>query len=176
MAEAFRKYSTAKAKAQGQTVVRVADVYLTGVTALDEITLLSPAPGSGSAHITMRHLDRLGNGNYAIAVAPHNRLPAYGDEDATNKSRVGLAMGIPEAMSLWELLDRVLAGNPVTDDLSLEKLRWTRDRLARVTKGILDKESGVLRPVTNTYCNPPESKFCGREDCPTCQGRFWERK
>jgi hypothetical protein len=133
MAETFRKYGTAKKKADGLPVVRIADLYIAGVTAMDEITIFPPDHDAGSAHITMRHLDRLGNGNHAIAVEPHGRKQAYGELSATDRERIGLAMGVPEAMALWSLLDRALAGQPMTEaDIDGEKLRWTRDRLARL--------------------------------------------
>jgi hypothetical protein len=124
MAEAYRKYSTAKKNAEGQPVIRVSDLYISGVSEIDEISVIAPE-GSITAHITMRHLDRLGNGNYAIAGQP---IKENSYEPPTS-DRVGLPMGIPEAMALWELLDRTLAGQSVEGN---EKLRWTRDRLARI--------------------------------------------
>lgn len=131
MLQMFKKYSSAKKAAEGTPVVRISDVrdwreavYIAGASEVDEISVIS-ADGGITGHITMRHLDRLGNGNYAVATQPITEN-AY---EPPTSDRVGLLMGKPEAFELWGVLDKVLAGQHIDPS---EKLRWTRDRLARL--------------------------------------------
>lgn len=134
MAKAFKKLSSARLHAEGKPVARVGDLYIVGVSGTDEAAVIA-TDGGISGHVTLLHLDRLGNANYAIpgeARRPNGR--AY--PDGPRRDLIGLPMGMPEAMALWGLLDRVLAGQSVEVDAEVdgEKLRWTRDRLALYVK------------------------------------------
>lgn len=131
MAEAYRKYSTAQKNADGQPVARIGDLYIAGVSSVDEVSVIA-TDGAITAHVTLAHLDRLGNANYAIIgqARNHNDL-AY--PDGPKREIIGLPMGKPEAMSLWGLLDWALTREPAELPIgtSLEHIRWTRDRLAQ---------------------------------------------
>lgn len=76
MAASFKKLSTARRSvgAQDAPVVRVGDLYIAGVDSLTSVALISP-DGPITGEITLRHLDRLGNGNHAIEApqAPTRR-------------------------------------------------------------------------------------------------------
>lgn len=70
MAQAFKKFSTAKALAAGRPIVKIDDLFiviekdLAGM-ALTSVELLSGNGGRYEATITLRALLRLGNANYA---------------------------------------------------------------------------------------------------------------
>ena len=66
----FKKYNTAKEAAGGLPVIRIGDLYIAptetdligfGLTSVD---IIEPSNRIGST-VTMRHLDRLGNANWA---------------------------------------------------------------------------------------------------------------
>jgi hypothetical protein len=71
MAQAFKKFSTAKALAAGRPIVKIDDLFIvieTDLTAMSiaSVELLSAA-GRYEATVTLGHLARLGNANYAEA-------------------------------------------------------------------------------------------------------------
>jgi hypothetical protein len=76
----FKRFSAAKKAAKGEPILKVGDTFLVGVKQQDghytEITLIAPE-GCITGSITVQHLDRLGNGNHAIANDPHSRQRAY---------------------------------------------------------------------------------------------------
>ncbi len=65
----FKKFSSAeKNNPEGLPIVRIGGLYIVGLGGTDEITIMTPT-GTHNAHITMRKLSDLGNGNYATAAA-----------------------------------------------------------------------------------------------------------
>lgn len=71
----YKTYSAAQEAANGKPILRIGQaLHIVGCDdlGLTEIAIISPS-GSVSGHITMRHLNRLGNGNYAKA---HTEWPS----------------------------------------------------------------------------------------------------
>ena len=72
MIKAYKRYGIAKENSNGQPILRVGTgagtLYITGLDSIDEICILAnDGKGSITGNITMKHLDRLGNGNHATA-------------------------------------------------------------------------------------------------------------
>ncbi len=67
--KSFKKLSTAKAFAKGGPVLRVGDLYVSSDDAVPSYTSvdLIATDGHISGTVTIRHLERLGNANWAIA-------------------------------------------------------------------------------------------------------------
>lgn len=68
----FKRYGIAKEQANGQPILRVGcgknTLYIVGLDSIDELCVLAnDGNGAITGHITMKHLDRLGNGNWATA-------------------------------------------------------------------------------------------------------------
>ena len=58
------RLSTAIKHSDGNPVVRVGKLYITGMERFDEVSIIDKE-GYITGHISMRKLDRLGNGNWA---------------------------------------------------------------------------------------------------------------
>lgn len=72
----YRRYSSAAAAANGKPIIQVGKTYLVGepgdeIDGLTSITLISNQNHVGT--VTARHLDRLGNANWAT---PGRTIPA----------------------------------------------------------------------------------------------------
>lgn len=62
----YRRYAAAKRAAAGRPIVRVAGIYLVADFAdIDQIEVIQ-YDGHISGHVTLSHLQRLGNANHAI--------------------------------------------------------------------------------------------------------------
>ena len=78
MLKTFKKLSTATTYAEGQPIVRVThrgeSVYVVGIGSTSEMAVLTPTDRGSygvAGHVTARHLDRLGNANWAKAERPY---------------------------------------------------------------------------------------------------------
>jgi len=62
----FKKYSTARANIdyQGDIIVRVGNLFIVGADTLTSLEIIEP-DGRVWGHVTTRHLQRLGNANWA---------------------------------------------------------------------------------------------------------------
>jgi hypothetical protein len=81
----FKRIRAAKAASKGLPILRVGvgrgALFIVGFNDMEdakrtEITVLAPN-GWIAGHINMRHLDRLGNGNFAVATCPYNDVRAF---------------------------------------------------------------------------------------------------
>jgi len=63
--QAFKKYSTAKAKANGKPIVKIGELYIIGINSSTQCQLIDTKIDIHSGHIGMKHLNRLGNANWA---------------------------------------------------------------------------------------------------------------
>lgn len=61
--KAYRSYQRAIAANDGEPIVRFGDLYIVGADQFTEVALLEK--GTQVAHVSMRHLRRLGNANWA---------------------------------------------------------------------------------------------------------------
>jgi hypothetical protein len=74
--KAFKNINAARKAANGMPLIRVGKLYIvTGQdlvgTSLTEIAVVSPT-GKLTGYVTARHLDRLGNANWATPERPNN--------------------------------------------------------------------------------------------------------
>ena len=67
--KAFKKFDTAVKHSNGEPVLRVGDLYISGLAALTEAEIINPDKYI-TGHITMRKLNELGNANHAKPVHP----------------------------------------------------------------------------------------------------------
>lgn len=62
----YKKYNTAKRHSNGMPILKVGEFYITDIESLTQITLVDPTDGSHLGFVIAKHLNRLGNANYAI--------------------------------------------------------------------------------------------------------------
>lgn len=63
----FKTYGRAVKASNGQPIIRIGwHLYVVGIRSLDEVSLIA-SDNRITGHVTMAHLDRLGNANWAIA-------------------------------------------------------------------------------------------------------------
>ncbi len=68
----YKTYGAAKRKAGGSPILAVGTHYLVGIDAFTGVSVVDTDNGHITGNIQLRHLDRLGNANYAKAVKPRN--------------------------------------------------------------------------------------------------------
>jgi hypothetical protein len=62
----FKTYDGAKKASSGLPILRVGNLYIIGMKSLDEVTLID-SKGTHCGNVTMKHLNRLGNANWATS-------------------------------------------------------------------------------------------------------------
>jgi hypothetical protein len=66
--KAYKRFSAAKTAAQGTPILRVSnELFIVGINSADSVSLISPT-GQITGHVTLGHLDRLSNANWATSL------------------------------------------------------------------------------------------------------------
>jgi hypothetical protein len=79
--KAYKRYGAARKAAEGQPIIRVGKLYIVGIDALTEIAVINSV-GTLAGWVTARHLDRLGNANWAKTSDP---CPSTAFDDTNNQ-------------------------------------------------------------------------------------------
>lgn len=142
-----KKLSTARKYSKGEPILRVGrsdGLYITGMGELDEVSIVRP-DGAITGNVILKHLDRLGNANHAVAAHPYTTQPfAY---DHHHDNIIGLKLTKAEAVQLWAHLDAALAGQfGVLDEVSMPPLKWIRQRLAVATQALINRTKTEVVP------------------------------